>query len=84
MPQGGQIAGLGLGEFGPVAVPRILALLANGNLLITESMQGRAFEVAPDRSIVWEYRNPAEAGYHVLVEEVTRLPESFTAVFAKP
>lgn len=59
-------------------------LLANGNLLITESMQGRAFEVAPDRSIVWEYRNPAESGYHVLVEEVSRLPASFTAVFSAP
>ena len=36
--------------------------LANGNTLITESDRGRAFEVTPDKRIVWEYYNPARAG----------------------
>jgi len=36
--------------------------LPNGNTLITESDQGRAFEVRPDGTIVWEYVNPSHAG----------------------
>ncbi|MEC8424266.1 MAG: hypothetical protein VX000_10850, partial [Myxococcota bacterium] len=28
----------------------------NGNLLITESQDGRAFELTPDKEIVWDYR----------------------------
>ncbi len=36
--------------------------LANGNTLITESNTGRAFEVTPDKEIVWEFLNPFRAG----------------------
>ena len=36
--------------------------LPNGNTLITESDRGRAFEVGPDGTIVWEYVNPSHAG----------------------
>jgi outer membrane protein assembly factor BamB len=36
--------------------------LANGNTLITESDYGRAFELTPDKEIVWEYHNPYRAG----------------------
>jgi hypothetical protein len=36
--------------------------LANGNTLIIESLNGRAFEVTPDKKIVWEYYNPYRAG----------------------
>lgn len=36
--------------------------LANGNTLITETDRGRAFEVAEDGRIVWEYVNPRRAG----------------------
>ncbi len=32
--------------------------LPNGHTLITESAEGRAFEVTPDGEIVWEYFNP--------------------------
>ena len=32
--------------------------LPDGNTLITESDAGRAFEVAPDGTIVWQYINP--------------------------
>lgn len=34
------------------------ARLPNGNTLITESDNGRAFEVTPKQEIVWEYYNP--------------------------
>lgn len=36
--------------------------LPNGNTLITESDNGRAFEVTPDGTIVWEFYNPHRAG----------------------
>jgi hypothetical protein len=36
--------------------------LPNGNTLITESDYGRAFEVTPDKRIVWEFLNPYRAG----------------------
>jgi len=32
--------------------------LLNGNTLIIEGKKGRAFEVTPEREIVWEYLNP--------------------------
>ena len=32
--------------------------LANGNVLITDSMAGRAIEVTREGEIVWEYRSP--------------------------
>ena len=32
--------------------------LPNGNTFITESVDGRLFEVTPDREIVWEYMSP--------------------------
>lgn len=38
--------------------------LPNGNTLITESDNGRAFEVTPDGKIVWEFYNPHRAGEH--------------------
>lgn len=36
--------------------------LPNGNTLISESNSGRAFEVTPDKTIVWEFYNPNRAG----------------------
>lgn len=36
--------------------------LANGNTLIIESMNGRAFEVTGEGEIVWEYRSPIRIG----------------------
>ena len=53
--------------------------LANGNTLITESDNGRAFEVARDGEIVWEYVNPNRAGvddeFVATLFEVVRLPD---------
>ena len=36
--------------------------LQNGNTLVTESSQGRIFEVTAEGRIVWEYLNPHRLG----------------------
>ncbi len=63
------------------------ALLPNGNILITESDNGRAFEVTRGGEIVWEYRNPARAGSKrqliATIFEMVRLPESFPTEWAE-
>lgn len=51
--------------------------LPGGNTLITESDNGRAFEVAADGTIVWEYVNPNRSGpdgeYVATLFEIVRL-----------
>lgn len=55
--------------------------LPNGNTLITESENGRAFEVTPDGRTVWEFYNPHRAGERkelvAVVFEMLRLPPDF-------
>ena len=55
--------------------------LAHGNTLITESDAGRAFELAPDGEIVWEFYNPHRAGEQdeliATLFEMVRLPADF-------
>lgn len=55
--------------------------LPNGNRLVTESDNGRAFEVTPDGTIVWEFRSPHRAGDSgelvATLPEVLRLPKTF-------
>jgi hypothetical protein len=55
--------------------------LPNGNTLITESFGGRAFEVTPEREIVWEYVSPHRAGdadeLVAVLLDVVRIPPSF-------
>jgi outer membrane protein assembly factor BamB len=55
--------------------------LANGNTLVTESDSGRAFELAPDGAIVWEFWNPERAGpegeFIATLFEVVRLAPDF-------
>jgi hypothetical protein len=52
--------------------------LPNGNTLITESDNGRAIEVTPEGTIVWEFVNPHRAGpdgtYVATLFELVRLP----------
>lgn len=48
--------------------------LPNGNLLITETMKGRAFEVDPKGEVVWEYVNYISKGMIGVVTGVERLP----------
>ena len=55
----------------------------NGNLLITESMSGRGFEIDRDGKVVWEYINYVEPGVVGVVGEVQRLPTSDTQLFTK-
>ena len=59
--------------------------LRNGNTLITESDPGRAFEVTPDKKIVWEYINPHRAGKEneliATLFEVVRLKKNFLTDF---
>ena len=57
--------------------------LANGNILITESDGGRAFEVTREKEVVWEFYNPHRAGendeYIATLFELVRLPTGFGA-----
>jgi hypothetical protein len=58
--------------------------LDNGNLLVTESRSGRAFELNPERQIVWEYQNALAGdlvGYGGLLGEAQRLPAEFDGQF---
>jgi len=54
--------------------------LPNGNTLITESDNGRAFELTPEGAVVWEYVNPHRAGpegqFVATLFEVVRMPEA--------
>ena len=58
--------------------------LPNGNTLITESDNGRAFELTRDKEIVWEFHNPARAGddneFIAALFEVERLSEDLDFV----
>jgi hypothetical protein len=58
--------------------------LDNGNLLLSDAVSGRGFEVDTDGQIRWEYINLVDDGLVGIVEEVTRLPEEFAEVFAEP
>ena len=62
--------------------------LPNGNTLITETMHGRAFEVTPEKRIVWEYRNPNLVGANdeliAGIWELYRLDQSAPPAWAQP
>lgn len=55
--------------------------LPNGNVLITETREGRAFEVTPERDVVWIFTNPARVGTEDLAMarlfNMQRLPLDF-------
>lgn len=59
--------------------------LPNGNTLITESENGRAFELTPEKRIVWEMYNPHRAGEQnelvATLFHVERLPGDFSFGF---
>jgi Arylsulfotransferase (ASST) len=55
--------------------------LPNGNILITESTQGRAFEINAEGALVWEYFNLIDKGRLGLTDEAQRLPPVFTRAF---
>jgi len=55
--------------------------LPNGNLLITESREGRAFEINRRGEVVWQYVNYVDRGVVGIVEEVQRLPLTYRRLF---
>ncbi len=55
--------------------------LENGNLLITESMRGRVFEIDRSGRIVWEFVNIIKPGVAGIVEQATRLSPRFDHTF---
>ena len=55
--------------------------LPNGNILITETLTGRIFEVDTSGKIVWEFINLVGDGYAGEVEVAIRLSEQFTRSF---
>ncbi len=60
--------------------------LPEGNFLVTESDNGRAFEITAERELVWEFLNPHRAGeddeYIATLFEVTRLAPDFDVGWA--
>ncbi len=54
--------------------------LDNGNTLITESDNGRVFEVTASGTVVWEFRNPERSGpdrqYIAAIMEMVALPNA--------
>jgi Arylsulfotransferase (ASST) len=49
--------------------------LGNGNILVTESLEGRMFEITRSGQVVWEYLSPAEEdGHRAFVMGAQRLP----------
>ena len=54
--------------------------LDNGNLLITELMQGRVFEVNALNKIVWEYIQPFNDEYAAIIQEAIRFDYDYFKV----
>ena len=62
--------------------------LPNDNILITESDNGRAFEITRDGDVVWEYRSPYRAGpnaeFVASLPEMIRLPPDYPLDWLEP
>jgi hypothetical protein len=62
--------------------------LPNDNVLITESNNGRAFEVTREREIIWDFVAPQRAWDHpemvANLYELVRLPADFPIDWADP
>lgn len=58
--------------------------LSNGNLLIVETCNGRAFEIDRNKGIIWEYNNFTGDGYVGWVGDAVRIPSSYASLFKKP
>lgn len=52
--------------------------LENGNLLLTESISGRALEIDRDGNIVWDFENIVADGYKGAIGDAERLDVRFT------
>ena len=60
--------------------------LPNGNLLVTDAFEGRAFEINRRGEIVWQYINyiDEKKGVAGLVENVQRLPFEYARFYTGP
>lgn len=57
--------------------------LASGNMLITDTMRGRVFEITKEGEIVWDFYNPVinEMGQRAVIMDMTRLsPEEYRVI----
>jgi hypothetical protein len=52
-------------------------VLENGNILITETEGGRAFEVDSSGNTVWSYVNRYSASEVAIIEQADRYPEHY-------
>lgn len=57
--------------------------LPNGDLLVTESLEGRAFEIDKGKKIVWQYMNFVGGGKIGLLEQARRYPLSYDKLYQK-
>ncbi|TWX73068.1 arylsulfotransferase family protein [Colwellia sp. C1TZA3] len=58
--------------------------LSNGNLLLTESMNGRVFEISPQKKLIWEYINIVDSmSIAGIMEGGERLSAEFNINFFK-
>ena len=55
--------------------------LANGNILVTSSGEGRVIEFAPDGTIVWRYDNRLPSGRNARIYMAMLLPEYMDEAF---
>jgi hypothetical protein len=55
--------------------------LANGNLLVTDSKNGRTFELNEKQEIIWEFINLRGDGRVGIVQEVQRILANMTDIF---
>ena len=56
-------------------------VLANGNVLVTESRRGRAFEIDAQNTVVWEYINRVTDGVIGVISEAQRLAPHYDKAF---
>jgi len=54
-----------------------MQFLRNGNLLVTESVRGRVFELSKENEVVWEYISRFDKKNVLLVQEGSRYPKSY-------
>ena len=54
-----------------------MQFLDNGNLLVTEAVRGRVFELTKKNKVVWEYISRFDKDNVLLLQEGTRYPKSY-------
>ena len=57
--------------------------IANGNILVTSSGEGRAIEFSPDGAVVWIYRNKISDDRNGRIYMASLLPEHMNSAFFK-